>query len=113
MKTSRPSTKLSEQKKKDIEQARNDVKAGKMTMYGAAKKYNITFPTLWKWCKRMDVDVGVRSSARPTMLSWFTFRKQIKKFDSGSSSNWYSNILTNELPEIILMKCLMNNQICF
>lgn len=39
-----------------------------MTMYAAAKKYNIAFPTLWKWCKRADVDVGARSSGRPWYL---------------------------------------------
>lgn len=68
VKTSRPSTKLSEQKRKVLEQARDDVKAGKMTTYGAAKKYNIPTSTLWQWCNRSDGDEGIPTVGRPCYL---------------------------------------------
>lgn len=62
------STKLSDEKKKQICLARSAVKEGRMTMYKAARQYNIPLPTLWRWCEVYDNDGELPAVGRPCFL---------------------------------------------
>lgn len=61
-------TKLSDGTKDRLKNAWIAVKDGRMSMYRAAKEFNVSASTLWKWCKRYDVDKEVPSTGRRCFL---------------------------------------------
>lgn len=64
----RHSTKLTQQKKENLLKAWTEVKEGRMTIYGAAKKYSIPNSTLHNWCQRSNVDELNPTVGRPCFL---------------------------------------------
>lgn len=67
-KSNRRSTKLSEDRRRNLKSAWNAVKEGRMTMYAAATEFNISYTTLWKWCRRTDIGESTPSVGRPCYL---------------------------------------------
>lgn len=78
-KLKRHSTKLSEDKKQIIKDARNAVKEGRMTMYGASIEFNVPYSTLRKWCRRTDIEVATPSVGRPCYLG-MNLEKKLKEW---------------------------------
>lgn len=68
IKPPRHSTKLSEQQKQNLKNAWIAVKEGSMSMYKAAKEYNVPKSTLWHWSQRPDIDEIVPTVGRPCFL---------------------------------------------
>lgn len=64
----RASTKLSENQKEKYKLAWIDVKEGRLNVYQAAKKYEVSQPTLHNWCKRDDIIESTPKSGRPCYL---------------------------------------------
>lgn len=67
-KKSRPSTKLSIEKKQLLKLAWTNVKEGSLNVYQAAKQYNVSCSTLRQWCAKDDVDHSLPSVGRPCYL---------------------------------------------
>lgn len=67
-KRQRPSTKLSDEKKNVYKAAWVVVKEGRLNVYKAAKKYNLSHSTLWQWCQKNDIDDSIPTVGRPCFL---------------------------------------------
>lgn len=64
----RASTKLSDSQKEKYKLAWIEVKEGRLNVYQAAKKYELSQPTLYNWCKRDDIIESTPKSGRPCYL---------------------------------------------
>lgn len=62
------STTLSDQKRTALQNAWHAVKNGKMTIYAAAKHFNLSKTTLGLWCKKPDIS-DVQRPGRPSCYS--------------------------------------------
>lgn len=77
-KKTRPSTKLSKEKKELLKLAWSDVKEGRLNLYQAAKRHKIAYSTLRQWCQKDDVDHSLPSVGRPCYLGDILERKLMK-----------------------------------